>query len=318
MNEDFQDKFGLVEDEVQKLLQEYDLTHRRDEIRAWYNGYRIGSCEAVYNPWSVINCIANKGNLAPYWVNTSDNALMKQLITQGGDEVKADVETLLTSSVISKTIDDGIVFTDLEKSPSAVWSMLLYSGYVTIVSTPVYGSPLELKIPNKEVFELYKSMVIDWFEKTIHQTKYRLLLKSLTTGDIDTFSQIFQEFLLSSVSVFDVADLAPEKLYHAFVLGMLIGLADTYEVKSNRESGYGRYDVMLIPKNTNDLGIVMEFKKIGRFEKTDIESAQASAFKQIEEKGYTQELIDREIKRIVHIVLVFEGKKVAIQSKYNT
>ncbi|HEY4831251.1 MAG TPA: PD-(D/E)XK nuclease domain-containing protein [Waddliaceae bacterium] len=161
-------------------------------------------------------------------------------------------------------------------------------------------------------------MISDWFEKTISETNYRLLLNSLIAGDVDTFSQIFQEFLASSVSFFDVSAEEPEKIYHAFILGMLIGLKDRYEVKSNRESGYGRYDVMLIPRNQKDLGIVMEFKKIGRFEKADLETAVESALKQIEERQYDTELRKLGVSRILHLGFAFEGKKVVIRSKFKS
>lgn len=318
LTEEFQDKFGLLESEVQELLTEYGNLEKLSEIRQWYNGYRIGTCEKIYNPWSVLNCIAKQGILSPYWVNTSDNALMKQLITKGSDTLKVDVEELLKEGIIEKTIEEGIVFSNLEQSSNALWSLLLFSGYLTIASNPVYGTPCRLRIPNKEVTELYKSMVAGWFEKTIEETNYHLLLNSLIKGDIDTFSQIFQEFLLSAVSVFDVSADEPEKIYHAFVLGMLIGLKDRYEVKSNRESGYGRYDVMLIPKNPLDLGIIMEFKKVGRFEKIDLDTAVASALKQIEDKHYAQELVSRGVSHILYLALAFEGKRVAILSKnYN-
>jgi len=315
LSEEFQDKFGLLESEVKQLLADYDLTSQLSEMRTWYNGYRIGSCKDLYNPWSVLNCIAKKGALAPYWVNTSDNALVKKLITKGTDDLKIDIEDLLKGGIIEKNVEEGIVFSNLENSPNAIWSLLLFSGYLTIASTPAYGTPCRLRIPDVEVSELYKTTISEWFEKTIHQSKYHLLLTSLTTGDIDTFSQIFQEFLISAVSVFDVSPQEPEKIYHAFVLGMLLGLKDTYEVKSNRESGYGRYDVMLIPKNTNDLGIIMEFKKIGRFEQTDLESAVNSALKQIEDKKYDQELLDRGVKNFLYLGLAFEGKRVLIRSK---
>lgn len=316
LSTDFQDKFGLLESEVKQLLHDYNLHALYLEMRKWYNGYRIGSCEEIYNPWSVLNCIANKGALAPYWVNTSDNALMKQLITNGTDDIKADIEELLKGGTIDKTIDEGIVFSNLENSPNAIWPLLLFSGYLTIAATPLYGTPCSLRIPNTEVSELYKSTILDWFEKSIHEPKYRLLLSSLIKGDIDTFSLIFQEFLLSSVSVFDVTHQEPEKIYHAFILGMLLGLRDTHEVKSNRESGYGRYDVMLIPKNSKDLGIIMEFKKIGNFEKIDLEQAVDSALRQIKDKKYDQELLDRGVNRILHLGLAFEGRRVLIRAKF--
>jgi hypothetical protein len=318
MQETFCDKFGLLESEVAKLLQDYGLQSRLSEIKKWYNGYHIGSCKGIYNPWSVLKCIEANGALASYWVNTSDNALMKQLITQGSDDLKADMETLLRGEVIGRKIEEGIIFSELEQSPNSIWSVLLYSGYLTIDAVPDYGSPCLLRIPNIEVNELYKSIILDWFGKSINQNKYKLLLSSLITGDIDTFSQIFKEFLLSSVSVFDLPAEESEKIYHAFILGMLIGLKDTYEVRSNRESGLGRYDVMLIPKNVNDLGIIMEFKKISPFKKMDLETAVASALKQIEEKNYAQEFLDRGIDRILYLGLAFEGKNVLIGHKFRS
>jgi hypothetical protein len=317
LSEEFQDKFGLTEPEVKQLLKEYDLVECWDAIRQWYNGYRIGSCEGIYNPWSVLRCIAQKGALAPYWVNTSDNALMKQLITQGSEGFKTDIEELMKGNTIDKTIEEGIVFTDLPNNPDVVWSLLLFSGYLSITTTFTYGKPCQLRIPNLEVKELYHSIILKWFKETIQESNYQMLLQSLITGDIAIFSQIFQEFLLSAFSFFDVSTEEPEKIYHAFVLGMLIGLKDRYEVKSNRESGYGRYDVMLIPKNPKELGLVLEFKKIGRFEKTDLESAVASALQQIEDRQYDVELKARGVSRILHQGLAFQGKNVAIRSKFS-
>lgn len=316
LDDTFSDKFGLLETEVQLLLEEYGLENRLPEIKQWYNGYQIGSCRGIYNPWSVLKCIAQEGSLAPYWVNTSDNALMKELITKGSEELKADIEELLQGNVIEKKIEEGIVFPNLEKSPNALWSLLLYSGYVTLDKTASYGESCHLRIPNIEVKELYQSMILDWFEKTLSDRSYRMLLHSLLTGDIETFSQLFQEFMLSSASVFDIPAEESEKIYHAFVLGMLVGLRDQYVLKSNRESGLGRYDVTLFPKNKNDLGIILEFKKVSRFEKTTLEIAADSTLKQIEEKQYAQELLDQGIQRILYVGLAFEGKKVLIRSKF--
>jgi hypothetical protein len=316
LNELFQDKFGLLESEVAILLEEYGLLDKLSKLRSWYNGYRVGSCAGIYNPWSVLKCIQDKGVLAPYWVNTSDNALMKQLVAQGSDDLKIDVEELLRGGVIEKNIDDGIIFSTLDKNSNAVWSLLLYSGYLSLDNTPIPLGPCQLRIPNFEVKALYQSTILDWFTNSIQESKYRMLLKSLTSGDVDTFSRIFQHFMLSSVSVFDVPAEDSEKIYHAFILGMLIGLKDTYEVKSNRESGYGRYDVMLIPKNSQQLGIIMEFKKIDRFEKSDLETAVESAMKQIEERHYAQELLDREVSRILYIAFAFKGKEVLLRSKW--
>lgn len=316
LDKKFQDKFGLLENEVEELLQENHLLDRLGEMREWYNGYRVGSCEKIYNPWSVLRCIANEGALAPYWVNTSENALMKQLLAEGTEDLKADLEQLLKGQTIQKTVEEGIVFPDLKTNPDTIWSLLLFSGYLTLDSSYSYGIPSLLRIPNVEVTELYQTTVLEWFKKTIHEPKYRQLLNSLIEGDINTFSQIFQEFLLSVVSYFDIPAEEPEKVYHAFVLGMLLGLQGRYEVKSNRESGYGRYDVLLIPLDPKELGIVLEFKKIGPFDPSTLEEGIASAFKQIEDKHYHQELQDRNIHRILYLGLAFKGKQVLIRSKY--
>ncbi len=161
-------------------------------------------------------------------------------------------------------------------------------------------------------------MILDWFKKSIQEPKYHLLLNSLIGGDMGTFSLLFQEFLMSSVSVFDVLAEESEKIYHAFILGMLIGLKGSYEVKSNRESGLGRYDVILIPKNPKDLGVIMEFKKISPFKKMDLETAAASALAQIEEKHYDEELLSRDVHRVLHIGFAFEGKHVLIRHKFKS
>ncbi len=242
LHEEFQDKFGLLESEVKTFLAYHGIAEKFSEITQWYNGYWIGSCQKIYNPWSVLNCCAKRGNLLPYWVNSSDNTLMQQCVTQGASELKAEMEDLLQGGSIEKKIEEGFIFTDLEDKPSAIWALLLYSGYLTLDAVP-QGSLCRLRIPNLEVRELYRSTILDWFERSLSERKYRMLLDALATGDIDTFSQLFQEFVLSSASIFDVSGSEPEKIYHAFVLGLLIGLKGRYEVKSNRESGLGRYDV---------------------------------------------------------------------------
>ena len=316
LDEGFQDKFGLLEAEVSKLLEDYGLSDHLPEVRKWYDGYRVGSCPGIYNPWSVLNCIMQKGVLAPYWVNTSDNVLMKQLIAEGTDDLKADMEELLRGGIVEKTVEEGIIFTDLKKNPDTVWSLLLFSGYLTMAATPSYGIPCKLQIPNIEVNELYRSMVLNWFKESIREPKYRLLLSSLASGDVKSFSQIFKEFISSSFSVFDVTQKEPERVYHAFVLGLLVGLKDRYQIKSNRESGLGRYDVILFPRDLKDLGIVMEFKKVEIAGESHLEAAANSALKQIEEKNYAQELLDEGVKRILYLGFAFSGKIVFITHKF--
>ena len=313
LNEGFSDKFGLLESEVSELLTSYGLVDKLPLFRQWYDGYRIGSCTGIYNPWSVLNCLAEKGELAPYWVNTSNNALIKQLIAQGGRDLKADFEILLQGGTIAQKIEEGTVFPQLAQGTRAIWMLLLYSGYLTIDEKPTYDTPCPLRIPNREIYELYRSMVLDWFERSINDSQYQLLLNSLTKGDVATFSILLSEFVLSSVSVFDVPYEESEKIYHAFVLGLLVGLKDSYTIKSNREGGLGRYDVMLFPKNTQELGIVMEFKKVAPSE--DLEQAAEAALQQIEEKKYAQELIAYGVSHVLSLGLAFKGKQVLVKSR---
>lgn len=168
------------------------------------------------------------------------------------------------------------------------------------------------KIPNEEVRIFYETLIEKWFQDTMTNQKYELMLSMLTTGEIEIFSGIFEEFVRNNLSYFDVSGTEPERVYHAFVLGMLISLSEKYEVKSNKESGYGRYDVMIVPRDTSKIGIIMEFKKIDTFLKTTIEEATIAALKQIDDMKYSDELVNRGIKDIIKIAIVFKGKEIKI------
>ncbi len=305
--------FGLLEHEVEDMLRYYGIAMETEEIKNWYNGYVFGD-SIVYNPWSIINFAKSpKDGLIPYWVNTSDNDLVKRLLTKGGQEVKEDLETLIRDGCIRKAVDDSIVFKDIENSTETIWSFLLFSGYLKVQSiTLVEGVPYcELAIPNKEVKSLYRQIILGWFTQTIHKNRYEKMLKGLVTGDLRTFETIFKEFVMQTFSYFDTREDESESFYHAFVLGLLVSLHDTYEVKSNRESGLGRHDVMLIPKEISGRGIVMEFKKAG---KETLEEAANKALDQIEENRYEQELISRGVNDILKLGIAFEGKEFGVKS----
>ncbi|MES2200462.1 MAG: AAA family ATPase, partial [Chlamydiota bacterium] len=281
LDEEFGDKFGFVEEEVISLLQEHSTSCKIEDIRKWYNGYAIGS-HAIYNPWSIIQCIQKKGELRPYWVNTSDNELIKKLIIQGDSSLKMEVEKLLLSEVITKPVDEGTVFKSLDNQMDAIFGLFLFSGYLTLAGKPVYKSgALEcpLKIPNQEIADLYKVILKEWMVKTLPSNNLALLLQSLTTGDIPVFTEMLQTLILNTMSYYDVPKDEPERVYHAFVLGLLVSLEETYEVKSNRESGFGRYDVCLIPKDPLGLGIILECKKVKEAESLSL--AAEDALKQI-------------------------------------
>ena len=315
LDEAFADKFGLLEEEVAGLLEEYGISLPIEEIRKWYNGYRIGQ-NSLYNPWSILQCIEKKGELRPYWVNTSDNELIKKLVIQGSPLLKKDLEKLLLGETIAKPINEGTVFKNLTGQTDSVWGLFLFTGYLTLVEKPVYKEGVlqcKLKIPNQEIHDLYKAMIVEWMTRNLPSDDLVTLLDSLTTGDVETFSKIFQVFIVNCVSFYDTAQDEPEKVYHAFVLGLLITLTQTHEVKSNRESGFGRYDVCLIPKDPSSLGVVIEFKKVD--EKEDLEKGAEDALKQIEEKKYAAELKSRGIKKILSLGMAFKGKCVFIKER---
>jgi hypothetical protein len=307
--------FGFTEEEVEKIVEDFQCELKLNEIKSWYNGYIFGE-KTIYNPWSILNFVKNKEvGLKPYWVNTSSNDLVKMVLTQGGEKVKTELEELIQGGEIYKNINEDIVMADITKGSQNVWSFLLFSGYLKVMKKEYKKGVLhcQLKIPNFEVEYLYREIIIAWFDESINNDKFGIMLESLVNGDIETFEIILKQFVQSSVSYFDISGEESEKVYHAFVLGMLVSLEEDYEVKSNRESGYGRYDVMLIPKDKSKNGIIFEFKKINKYKNESLEKACDVALKQVKEKKYRQELIDRGIQNIIELGVAFEGKNVMVK-----
>ena len=306
--------FGFTEEEVFASMDEFGYTNK-DEVKYWYDGFTVGDKTDIYNPWSVINFL-DKGSLDTYWANTSSNSLVSSLIREADEEIKSDFEELLSGGTIVKSVDDEMVFSQLSESINSIWSLLSSSGYLKMKNV---GEDLyELQIVNYEVLKMFRNMVEGWF--TSKTSKYSKLIKSLLNvqlEDLNEYMNILTESLMSS---FDTGEnpndfLAPEKFYHGFVLGLLIELRDSYSVKSNRESGIGRYDVMLIPKNRNDRAFIIEFKSVNRNRgEKSLENALTNALKQIEEFRYQQNLTDLGIpeENIIKYGFAFEGKKVLI------
>ena len=310
----FNDKFGFTEEELKELLEYYTLKEKSEDIKIWYNGYVFGG-KVIYNPWSVLNYIDNnEAGFMPYWINSSSNDLIKRLLIKGDNNMKLELEELIEGKSINKVIDDNIVMAEVEDSNENIWSFLLMSGYLKSIKTENIEGILhcQLKIPNKEVHIFYENLIGKWFKETLTNQKYEEMISTLISGDIENFGYIFEEFVINNISYFDLSGKEPERVYHAFVLGMLISLSKTYEVKSNKESGYGRYDVMIIPKDISKLGIIIEFKKINNLSKESIEEGTLKALKQIEEKRYAQELINKGVKDIIKLAIVFKGKAVKI------
>lgn len=307
----FHQYFGLLEHEVETLLQDYGITCEMSDVKQWYNGYRFWDT-VIYNPWSILNYAdSHQDGLRPYWVNTSSNDVIRQILRESSGEIKEDLECLLRGESITKELDDNIVFGDVKHLPDALWSFLLFSGYVTAESVElrdgiIYG---QLRIPNQEVASLYRQIVLSWMKP--HDRSHRLMLEALTAGEVADFQQIFTDLVRTSFSIFDASGQEAEKVYHAFVLGLLVRLQDDYQVKSNRESGYGRYDVMLIPHDKKRLGIVFEFKK-ARDKETLTEAARA-ALQQIDDKQYESELQQLGVVRVLKLGIAFAGKQVHIE-----
>jgi hypothetical protein len=311
LSERYAEYFGFTESEVDEVLQKTHLSHLSSEIKGWYNGYHIGQCQ-IYNPWSIVNCVSEKGALIPYWVNTSGSDLIKTSMASADTAVKEKFELLLAGKSIEVMIREKMVFDDLKTNSGALWSLLLFSGYLTATQTTSTdeGFDCALRTPNREIAALYRTVIKEWFTATasLGIDEYRAFLKSLITGDLDTFLERLKRFLKESSSFFDAGGENPEKFYHGFVLGLIVGLADTHIVQSNKESGYGRYDVMIIPKDIQQLGLVLEFK-VAKEGMTLTQTAE-EALAQIEARDYETELRQKGIEHVLKIGLGFRGKNV--------
>lgn len=311
---EFSDKFGFTESDIEDILKYFNVEQEVKAIKEWYNGYIFGN-STIYNPWSIVNYIEKPlEGLKPHWINTSSNDLIKRLLSRSDEDVKKELEALIEGESITKVIDDNIIMTDIDETSENLWSFLLFTGYLKASKKENIDGDLvcELEIPNKEVYSFYRNIIKKWFSENISNTKYNAMLKALVTGDVKTFEYILKEFVINSISYFDISGKEPEKVYHAFVLGMVISLSNDYYVKSNRESGYGRYDVMLIPKDNSKLGVIIEFKKINEFSNDTIEFATSEALKQIDDMNYRADLLERDVKNILELAIIFKGKEVQV------
>jgi hypothetical protein len=314
LSEAFNDKFGFTQNEVENMLKDFNILERYDEVQRWYNGYNFGG-QVIYNPWSISSFIDNGGKeFKPYWINTSNNEIVENLLSKEGKELKEEMELLLQGESIEKTIEENIVFKDIHYRDNLLWSFLLMGGYLK-QSGKRFDDDGEmtyyrLTIPNKEVRLTYKTIVKNYFSSKIENKQMEIMLKALIEGDIVLFDEILRKVVAAVFSYHDFSG-EPEKVYHALVAGILTWISNTHEIKSNRESGYGRYDIMIIPRDLSQWGIVMEFKKTGRNE--SVKSAFKSALKQIKEKKYETELKERGVKKIKKLAVVFEGKNVTVK-----
>lgn len=307
--------FGFTETEVFQALDDFGLSPEQQMVKQWYDGFIFGSQKDIYNPWSITNFLKHR-KLRPYWASTSSNQLVSRLIRTASSRIKEQMEELLQGNEIVVTFDEQIVFHQLDQNENAIWSLLMAAGYLKPEQVEYRGELLEpwyyLKITNKETRAMFVGMFKNWFLQK--DSSYSQFMQALLLGDTEAMNYFMNRLCLATFSYFDVGQDEPEKFYHGFVLGLMAEQMENYTLKSNRESGFGRYDVMLIPKKENLPAIIMEFKSKSRMYTETLEEALQKALQQIEEKNYDAELLALGIPKdhIRHYGFAFEGKKVLI------
>ena len=316
----YADFFGFTQREVSDALKEFGLADREEEVKLWYDGFIFGETADIYNPWSILNFL-DKKRFSTYWANTSSNSLVGKLIREGSKDVKIIMENLLKGETLCTKIDGQIVFNQLDHNEYAIWSLLLASGYLKVEECNMdpdrEKDEYKLRLTNNEVKYMFEDMIEGWFKN--YAPAYNDFIKALLMDDVKAMNYYMNRVALATFSKFDTGNrpsetAEPERFYHGFVLGLMVELKDRYVITSNRESGFGRYDVMMKPKTNMDHAIIMEFKvHDAEDEKTLKETAEA-ALLHIEEKKYAASLETEGIppERIRKYGFAFQGKNVLI------
>ena len=317
--------FGFTEEEVFAALDECGLGSKKEEVKEWYDGFTFGTHTDIYNPWSILNYL-DKRDLTTYWANTSSNSLVGKLIQEGNGAMKKQFEELLLGNHLQVPIDEQIVYNQLDDNEDAIWSLLLASGYLKVLDydrmenlEPGEEVCYELAVTNREVQIMFEGMVKSWFKKT--KGDYNDFIKAMLMKDVDAMNEYMNQMSLELFSSFDTGKRAskkaqPERFYHGFVLGLMVDLKREYMVTSNRESGFGRYDVVIEPKNPKENpAVILEFKVFNHRREASLEETVAAALAQIEEKRYDVALLAKGIPadRIYKYGFAFEGKTVLIE-----
>ena len=312
LNNEFADDFGITSEEMNKALMDFEVTDQKQEMKEWYDGYRIGNVEGIYNPWSALNYFAKK-ELRPYWVNTSSNDLIKMTL-KNSTAVKEKMERLLKDEEIEVPINLETVIIDIEKNEDNIWGLMLGTGYLKVSEVVNLAEGIyKVKLPNYEIKLLFQEIVRDWFKDKVPGYNLQSILKDLVELNLSEFEKKFRRLVEEMFSYMDVGRDTAENFYHAFVLGMLVGLKDSYYVNSNRESGMGRYDIMLEPHDKTKNSFIIEFKVADDMEENTIEDVISNAKKQIEDRDYESNLRERGFNNITKMVFAFKGKECKMQ-----
>ena len=320
LDDEFTEYFGIMENEVEKSLEDFGLKYELKDVQKWYNGYLFGNRQ-VYNPWSIINFLKN-GKLKPYWVNTSGNGLIKLYLKKLRNTIFDDFTKLLDKKNILKIINDNMTFGNLEANfEKNIWNLFFHSGYLTLAEK-YNGNDVYLKIPNEEILKMFSEMFIEVYFDSYE--KFLYMSDALRKGDISNFKKYLKEILLENTGIFDVSGTYKEQFYHGLMLGLILTLKNEYEITSNNFAGKGRYDLLLKPKNILEgkEGIIIELKIINGTENLSndkihekLEKECEVALNQIDEKGYSSVLRNAGIEKVLKIGIAFFGKEFEIKSK---
>ena len=310
----FSEYFGLTQKEVEKILHDHNLQKRVEDVKEWYDGYVFGTTK-IYNPWSIVNFVTRiEEGFKPYWANTSSNEILRELIKESPPVLKEEFVDLMRDIPVTTYLNENIVLRDVKSDEASIYSFLLFSGYLKAFDAMENPEDREiyykLLLPNLEIKQIFKHVILKWIkESKFENDKLQMMLKALVSGDVETFEYILSLFVLETLSYFDTAGKNVEKVYQAFILGMLVNLSNDYEVSSERESGFGRYDVAVVPKDKSKLAIIMEFKTINEFRDETKDHALASAMEQLNERRYEIAIIKQGIANIKKLAVVFDGKR---------
>lgn len=318
--EKYMSSFGFTEKEVMDALEEFGLSGNFDKVKYWYDGFRFGTTADIYNPWSITKYL-DRGKFGTYWANTSSNKLVGKLLREGTPDLKIAMEDLLTGKQIAAVLDEEIIFDQLDEDDGAIWSLLLASGYLKVIDVAENEDENDtlyfLSLTNLEVKKTFQKMIQRWFHNTF--SRYNDFLKALLANDVDYMNQYMNQIASLTFSSFDTGNkpserAEPERFYHGFVLGLIVDLADQYRITSNRESGLGRYDVIMEPQKENLMAFVFEFKVFNPAKEKTLNDTLKNALSQITQKRYDTDLIAKGIpkERIQHYGFAFSGKNVLI------